>query len=257
MKNRFKFVAIILAATLCIALGSCSKEADPILIKGDFVPEGEALMTAEEAQSRIEDPFEASLAASISKEALSSPEPADTVTRLRVSIPQRNISMKDLYPGAEDEIPYAKAFQVYYGYQLEGKWYDFPAENYAIKSLDGNTDGMYVMSGNHVVEIGPFVLLAFNDQSARGATLTDSLNTQPLKMEIKDLASSSTFIVYENALGFGTENYDYYIGPFGVWYFIALEKEAIPEDYSVSFAVGSFGTQTYTYDDIMDALNRK
>ena len=65
----------------------------------------------------------------------------------------------------------------------------------------------------------------------------------------------------ENMHAYGTEEYDFYMEPFTQWYFIVLEKEQLTEEYSIVVTEDweedyNDEQNTYTYDEIMAALNR-
>ncbi|MBO7245850.1 MAG: hypothetical protein J6V56_03705 [Clostridia bacterium] len=273
MKNNKQIlISILLIAVICFSLFSCvaennvsqavsqpetssALEEQPILIMGDFKPEEEAFVTYEEALKEYGDPFIATLAASAPKEARMVPQFNGNITQIRISVPERHLVLD-----TEEQ----QAFQIYYGYCSDGKWYDMPADNYEMKTLhdldSGYSDGWDALTGNHVVKIGNYVLLGFYSPRENSLEVKDSLNSSVLTFTADSLTEHQAFQVFENALAGGTEKYDYYVIGFGDRQYIALEYDKIPTNYTVSFSLDFGGTVmkgAYTYYDIMEALNRK
>ena len=270
--NKHILVSILLIIVICFSLFSCiaednvsqddslpetssALEEQPILIMGKFKPEEEAFITYEKALEEYGDPFIASLAGSAPKEARMVPEFNGNITQIRISVPERNLVLDS------DE---KQAFQIYYGYCSDGKWYDIPADNYEMKTLhdldSGYSDGWDALTGDHVVKIGNYVLLGFYSPVKNSSEVKDSLNSLVLSFTADILTEHQACQVFENALAGGTKNYNYYVLDFGDRHYIALEYDKIPTDYSVTVSLDFGGAPmkiTYTYDDITEALSRK
>ncbi len=267
--NKHILLFILLIEAICFSLFSCvaennvsqtnSQQKDSsLLIMGDFKPEEEAFITYEKALEEYRDPFIASLAGSAPKEARMIPQFDGDITQLRISVPKRLLVL---------DSDKKQAYQIYYGYLSDGKWCDIPADNYDLKTLNdldsGYSDGWDALSGDHVVKMGPYLLLGFYSPVQNSSVVKDSLNSQVLTFTADSLTEGTEYEacqIYENALAGGTENYDYFVISFGDRHYIALEYDKMPTNYTVTVTL-DFGTApmdiTYTYDDIMEALNRK
>lgn len=203
------------------------------------------------------------LALSRTGESTSVPNISGTVTDIRITTVARDISKM---PGMSfvEYFQDRTFLQIYYGYQLDGDWHDYPAENYDLRRLKSSDCGYDAVSSNHIVKIGQYVLIAFT--SYRDLTVTDSLNSEVVAMTEyytsgNDVTSDSAKYgqIIENTLEGNIFNYEYEItSGFDKWYYIILEYDDIPEDYVVSYSLGDSETPpVYTYDDIMEALNRE
>lgn len=278
MKRARTYCLIFIVVALCLALCACDKgnntstvnnsslpdEEKPILVAGDFKPTEGAYITYEKALEQYGDTFIASLASSSAKNALTMPKLSSDITQIRVSVPERTLILE-----SEND----KAYHIYYGYCIDGEWRDVPADNYNLKTLgdlnSGFEDGWYAIMDDHVVRMGPYVLLAFNSAVLNLTEIKDSLNSEVLVFKPEDLTDVSMYCpiqIIENALAAGTDNYNYHLLDFTSHYYIALEYDKIPTDYTVTveaildfkgFAENEHTSYTYTYDDIMEALNRK
>ncbi len=273
MKNKiYTIVLILLITALCLSLYACASGGDisddvsdtldqPILIKGDFKPEEEKIITYEKALEQYGDSTTASFHSSRAREAYLVPRPDMEIEKIRISIPKRGI----LIPDAPDSgfAENAEIYQIYYGYYSDGLWHDYPAENYELKTLhdpndSGFSDGLEALCGHHAVKIGPYVLLAFIDVFDN-AIVEDVLDSEVLTLSSDKITSETPYLLLENVFEGNDEHitFEYRNGAFlllkydelTTGYFVIIrEYEPIFEAYSETI---------YTYDDIMEALNRK
>ena len=270
MKTAFRLLLLMIVAALCLSLCACESAAPEIsdeksepaeeklvLIQGDFKPVEGLVITYDEAFALYGDRFYASLAASSSRESCSRPAPHGDVEQIRVSMPERNLFLEETFtaPNIQD----AKTYEVYYGYYSQGKWQDFPAGNYPLKALPPATvDGYSAATYHHVVKIGPYILIAFADGWSMGTSAKDTLGSTALDICEGDLSPKNSYAIVEYALAPTNEEYKYLLGPHSGWCYVALEYDKIPKDYSITFTtVGPGESITFTYEDIMTALNRE
>lgn len=205
-------------------------------------------------------------------EAYQMPDFSSEITDVRITVRERNIDYALLPGNSGDEN--VKVIQIYYGYLSNGKWHDIPAENYALKGLSRNAmDGCAALQDSHVVRIGDYIVLAF--PVGKGliyptkpyAVITDTLNTEVI--EITEYYSTSTEtdkyddyrLLIENMREYETEDYSYVImHNVDIWYYLVIESDKLTEGYTVTVQeYPTLQTQktSYTYDDIMEALNRE
>ena len=280
--NKHILILLLLIAVICFSLFSCVAEnnvsqavsqpetsailKEQILVLGDFKPKEEQIVTYEKALEIYGDEFLASVAASTAQEAFATPNFSENISHIRISIPERNIIISEKQGNIEDEK--AKVYQFYYGFFTSGEgWKDYPAECYDMKTLepieDGHTDGWDALCSYHVVKIGPYVLLSFSDYLGGDFTIEDSINSDILVISKNDSSTNVTsYEIHENISNFKNNELDCHCYEFFSRHFIVLKYDEIPKDYSVTitesddFFTDAFIT-TYTYDDIMEALNRK
>ncbi len=262
MKKMCSFV--LFTTLLCLFLCSCTDHDDnsPILIEGDFKPVPEAFVTYEKAFEECKDTFVASVASSAPKEAKMVPSLNDDISQLRITAVEREIVF-DVNDTAHSN---SAVFQIYYGYFSNNQWHDMPADNYNLKTLhgvdSGYEDGWDALLGDHVIKMGQFVLLGFYNPLGDGSIISDSLGSSVLTFTGSELTDNDAYQIYENVLAAGTNKYDCFVLKFVDRYYIAIKYDDIPTDYyvTVKFYVphlDDYTVTTYTYDDIMEALNRK
>lgn len=205
-------------------------------------------------------------------EAYQMPDFSGEITDVRITVKKRDMDYSQLTGKPEEKN--VEVIQIYYGYLSDGKWQDIPAENYDLKDLSRNpTDGCAAMQDRHVVRIGDYIVLAF--PVGKGliyptkpyAVITDTLNTEVI--EITEYYSTSTEtdkyddyrLLIENMREYETEDYSYVImHDVDIWYYLVIESDKLTEGYTVTVQeYPTLQTQktSYTYDDIMDALNRE
>lgn len=206
------------------------------------------------------------------------PDFTDEVTDIRVTVRKRDVDFAKMYEGIVDETEAANTtvYQIYYGYFSNGEWHDIPAENYDLKSLNSHKiDGWQALQNKHIVKIGSKVLLAFPVGNGRASTydpyavVTDSLdsNVQSITEYYSASSTGNDFqencLLLENALAYGTDEYGWFILQFDKWYYIILDYSDLSDGYSVTLnqfwdsSETPASKYTYTYNDILEALNRK
>lgn len=281
--NKHILIFLSLISVICFALFSCvsadsnsqaesrpeassTLQKQPLLVLGDYKPEEGQLISYNDALQLYEDEFHASIAASTAQEAFVKPIFSEEILRIRISIPERNIILSEKQGNIEAEN--AKVFQLYYGFFTSDEgWKDYPAECYDMKTLepieDGFSDGWDALCSYHVVKIGPYVLLSFSDYLGGDFSIEDSINSDVLVLSENDFPTNVTpYEIHENISNFRNNELDCHFYEFFSRHFIALKYDEIPKDYTVTitesddFFTVPFIT-TYTYDDIMEALNRK
>ncbi|MBO5908726.1 MAG: hypothetical protein J6Q67_02960 [Clostridia bacterium] len=212
------------------------------------------------------------------EEAYLVPDFSYEVTDVRITVKKRDVNYAKMYEGIVDEVEAANTtvYQIYYGYFSNGEWHDIPVENYELKGLSSpNIDGWQTAQNNHVVKIGSKLLLAFPVGRGKVSTyspyaiIKDSLGsevqsiTEYYSTSSKIDAFSGSLLLLENALALNTAEYGWFILDFDKWYYIILDYSDFTSEYSIT--VNQFWDSsekptyknTYTYNDIMEALNRK
>lgn len=185
------------------------------------------------------------------------------VTDVRVTVVQRDINANAIYGDLFDES--GNVYQLYYGYRNDGKWIDIPHENYDLRGLKNSGKcGIDAAGNDHVVTIGPYVLIALSARGNANDTIVDTVNSEVFSITKYYHSETPSFFFRENMLAYDTEEYRCWISPsFLRWHFITLKVDDIPQSYSVTIFSRSQETnelldeRTYTYEDIMTALNRE
>lgn len=227
-----------------------------------------------------------------SKEGRTTPDPSDAISEIRVTAVDRNVSFlpKVLF---DKEARNMNFKQLYYGYCIDGVWRDIPAENYSLRSLFHTDDGYKALKNNHCVQIGPYILLAFPISKVYGkdtfGVIQDTLSSTIHKIEDHATASVHHYsfngancghLIDSHVNGYCVELMD----NFDLWYFVVLNQEQLTLDYQVTIQkhcevsaedepIGSTYTvctqegvevkyaivseRTYTYEDIINALERE
>lgn len=239
---------------------SSSIEEQANLIVGDFKPKEEQIVTFEKALDRYGDAVLASFHSSRSREAYLVPRTDEEIEKIRISIPKRGILLPDTSDsGFEDD---AEIYQMYYGYYSNGLWHDYPAENYELRTLhepdSGFSDGWKALCGHHIVKIGPYVLLAFID-ILENTTIEDVLCSEVLILSSDKTTSETPYLIFENVFNRKDEHItmEYRRGAF-----LLLEYDKLSTDYFVTIReyhplLEGYSETVYTYDDLVEALNRK
>lgn len=162
--------------------------------------------------------------------------------------------------------------QIYYGYFEDGTWYDFPADNYQLKALLGSDTGYEAAENSHLAKIGQYVLLAFRvtNRPECFGTVEDSLNSETF--ELTQFCTSGDMLtsdgecfgtVFDNPNKTGVLQAEYQItNSFYKWYYLILKQEDLTNDYVATVSTYSeenelISKSTYTYEDIIKALNRE
>ena len=203
------------------------------------------------------------------------PDFSEGVTNIRVTTVDRNISWIPTL--AKNEVFNTRVYkQIYYGYYSDGTWVDLPCENYELRALGNSRNDYEASDRRHVVKIDKYVLLAFpvgvSASEKSYGVVTDSLKSEVIELteygtsglSMPDSGKKCYGRIRENPNVMGILKSEHEIvNGFAEWYYIVLEYDNIPKDYvvSVSEYIDTNDqepmTYTYTYDDIMEALNRK
>lgn len=146
--------------------------------------------------------------------------------------------------------------QIYYGYCLDGVWYDIPAENYDLKGVFAlrNDNGWKAVAQGHIVEIGPYVVISAVGYAHPNAShkFYDSIGSEiqePFAEYVSyfaygdetgiiysDSQSSGYGLFYENRQSVvdGKLEFDA-LSSFDHRYYIVIKYDDIPDDYRVHF----------------------
>ena len=233
------------------------------------------------------------------------PDFSGEITDVRVTTVERDFSYSLFFKWTiENTYPEPKpAFrQIYYGYCMDGKYYDFPYENFDLRALEFSRVGFEATDYDHCVQIGPYVLIGIShtprfDGLDALTVINDTINSDvhnllnyvssdPSKGDVK---GSNSVLMRENMFG----RYELWrsasLYSFPEHYYVVVKMDELSEDYQLTCVryveysakeeytyddsdttiytlVGNDGIEreyrkafsdTYTYDDIMDALNRE
>lgn len=173
------------------------------------------------------------------------------VTQLRFSVVPRSFYYfrqsaelrEKVYNLAKD----CQLLQIYYGYEMDGVWYDIPSENFDLKGifLNEGTTGAEAAAGSHIVEIGQYILICVFAQDFPNITyeqgdVYDSLGTE-FQMPFLEYHCYGTMdrpIVPYGYCAEVTHNFLFFSIPemycssgFEERLYFILEKDSIPDDY--------------------------
>ena len=217
------------------------------------------------------------LDASRPAEAYQFPTPSGEITDVRVTVRERDLDLS--FRGLEGH----KAYEIYYGYYSNGKWYDYPSTNYELRDLvdtdvlgpytDSDYDSYDVCDRDHIVEIGPYYLIAlptyplFNSMKFYDISIQDTLNSEIIMFTEYFIPAKSDYeltknlLFFENMRAYGTEDYLFHLEDFVPMSFVIVEKEAMTEEYLLTFEEQWANpphkqSRAFSYDEIMGALNR-
>lgn len=204
-------------------------------------------------------------------EALIEPNIPDVVDDIRIQAKERDCG---------DNIPEGyTALQIYYGYSVDGTWYDYPCENYDLKGIyfDRAKFGYDAAGANHIVKIGDKILIAFPTWKSDEVEVSDTIDSQVIVMDEYytstvptetsgkyhtgySMVGEGCAYLKENALKLGESDYAFeIIGGFDKWYYIIVNFDDLTENYKVSFSYktpeNSKSSFEVTYDDIVAQLN--
>lgn len=204
-------------------------------------------------------------------EALEKPNVPDNVTDVRIQVKERDCG---------DNIPAGyTAMQIYYGFYSDGKWHDYPCENYDLKGiyLDRSKFGYDAAGKNHVVKLGNKILIALPSHRINDIIVSDTLDSEVIVIDeyftktvftevsgnVKtdpSMVGGGYAYLKENALKLGEDDYDFEIsGRFYKWYYVIIDENDLTDDYVLTFANTDTEKSKYdfivTYDDIKTALN--
>ena len=181
------------------------------------------------------------------EECLIKPVIPEKVDDVRITVVERDCLDKRFnYPFTE-----LQPLQMYYGYCIDGVWYDYPSENYDIIGLKwGHGEFGYGAAGDsNFVILGDKVLIAMRPHSSDYAVMKDTLESEVYEIteyysEIKmqNDKEDPVFVgekyafLKENALALETEEYQYNLqSAFYRWYYVVVDIDDINEDYKLYF----------------------
>lgn len=112
------------------------------------------------------------------------------ITEVRVTAVSVNVK--------ESAWPDTESIWVHYGYKMDGTWYDIPAENYELCDMSGQSvfDPLFK---DHLVQIGPYVLISLMTTPQDNAVIFDTLGTKiltPLDQYYMDFGSYAAIQMY-------------------------------------------------------------
>ena len=281
-KNRL----LIFLLSVCLVLCACNASTQTVSndvsraasqAENESVESHESIPTESEAYEQYLEMVHTLLDASRPPEAYQFPDPSGEITDVRVTIREREIDLS--FRGLEGH----KAYDIFYGYCSDGKWYDYPSTNYELRELvDTDVWGPYtddeyssydICNAPHIVEIGPYYLMSFpqfpsfNSMKLYDISIQGSLNSEAIVIDEYYIPPKDSYdltknvLLFENMRAYGTEDYDFALTDFLPLCFIIIAKEAMTEEYSLTFETHwanppQKDITTYTYDEIMGALNR-
>lgn len=204
-------------------------------------------------------------------EALKKPDIPDNITDVRIQVKERDCG---------ENIPHGyTALQIYYGFYSDGKWQDYPCENYDLAGiyLDRGEFGYDAAGENHVVKLGNKILIALPSYRNNDIMVSDTLSSKVIVIDeyftknvftevsgnVKTEASmvgGGYAYLKEKALKLGEDDYEYHIlGRFDKWYYVIIDEYDLTDEYVLTFANTDAENSKYdfivTYDDIKAALN--
>lgn len=260
------FLSVLLA--LCLLLAACSShEGNPSKLDVSETPSEDNSTFAETSltESELLEWYTQQLTAMLDEcrpeEAYQFPDFSGEITDVRITVRERNVDMS-LWSHSTDD----KAYDIFYGYLADEVWYDYPSANYHLKALDSfYLNGWEATAVPHIVEIGDYLLFAFCEANEdKTMSLYDSLGSTCITVSDYFKRASDkckNWHYKENMHAYGTDAFDLEMTEFGKWYFIIIEKESLAEDYTLTFDADWLVDfpeikTTYTYNDIIETLNR-
>lgn len=241
------------------------------IVESTFEPNYEGRPTYEEIYEKTGSTQWACLVSSRPWEAYNVPGSLNKATSIRISFITRDIDGSLFFDYRSDftnkEKKNAKFCQLYYGYCINGKWYDMPAEKYDLRVI--NYSSSYGAAGRaHLVVFGDYVLIALpvGRTEKETATVVDTLGSEVICFD--EYSNNGTrfnnyqtiYHIFEDIEvkdGYETTK-DYFHFRSAIWRFILVKIDQITEDYVITVSNDwNILEYTYTYDDIMEALNRE
>ena len=160
--------------------------------------------------------------------------------------------------------------QILYGYYSDGEWHDVPAESYDYVGIFNGSSGMGGTSDSHIVKIGHYLLVCFEQsyyESNFETTIIDTISSEVLTpfaeyyTPYSNTPSSGYGIltVEPDSILNGDElEYQAY-NSFGKYSYVILDIELLPEDYVLTalttFEDGSQEQYTLAMQEIKDIFN--
>ena len=162
--------------------------------------------------------------------------------------------------------------RIYYGYCIDGVWTDKPSEHYPLKELFSETphDSFRASFFSHCVRIGPYLLIALNTDSSEkdGSKVfcepTDSLGSEFVQMFeeyftpfYRESGTSGYSFFAKEPFQYGASVTSYNFNHFGLYHYLILEWDSIPEDYRLEYTYeqrGEMITKSVTYEQLKALL---
>lgn len=209
------------------------------------------------------------------------PDLSGNISDIRMTILDREYDA----PSFETDFQNLSMMQIWYGYNANGIWYDYPSENYDLIGILEFKDciGWKAALGSHMVKIGPYLLvnICVQNHPQKDCKITDTLNS-PLQ---EPFAQYNTYHYYydedgqkhtyldDHSHGYGSiaenpnrrsansDEIAYNMRcEFVRRFYLILDYESIPDDYVLTVSVSSVNTDdmeeyTLTTDMIRELLN--
>lgn len=162
--------------------------------------------------------------------------------------------------------PDAEFIWVHYGYKKDGIWYDIPAENYEICRINSVSTAFDPLFKDHVVQIGPYVLIMLQNSPDNDVVISDSLGTE-VQSPFEQYRDSSSGYVYmytrdtERSSGIFSSS-DKFMGQGSVSRYLIVPIAEIDSSYEITRFFTFFSeekgeytnTKIITGDEILEAL---
>jgi len=161
------------------------------------------------------------------------PHPGQTVSDIR-------ITAKLVHP-KDSQRP---CVRIYYGYQENGIWFDYPAESYDLLSIFSRKaeSGLFAAGDSHIVKIGDYLLISIaNNRSNLEGTPADCVVYDSLGSEFKKLfteyfsppygPNAGQYGFYAERKGLGYSTGISVASSFGEHYYVVLKYDSLPKDY--------------------------
>ena len=206
------------------------------------------------------------------------PAPSDDITDIRMTVVPRDVRTMDML-GISELYENLTVLQIWYGYQSDGQWYDYPSENYELVGLwdDGDNTGWRAAFGSHIGKIGPYLLICVSPPVSDKLVceVTDSLNS-PVQEPFADYftcyvrtAEDGTEVHFmdKDKQGYGYIAEDIFLtedtetptarlkNTFSKRYYVVLEYDAIPDDYLLDVTY-SDGAERIEYSLSKDEIDK-
>lgn len=194
---------------------------------------------------------------------------SSNITDVRMTVVPVELDPSDTESFSDTDITFLR---IYYGYYSYGRWHDYPSEYYDLKSIfTSKTYTGYDAAGDdHIVKIGPYlVVFIANYTIGQGSKsvpvkITDTLGNEALQIFSEYYSSIYNSLNYgyikeekrTNKL-FNNESSRTLMNFFGPYYYVILEYDALPENYSLQYTTQENGesvTQVLTYEQIKQLI---
>lgn len=288
-----KYISFALLLSLLMMLSGCQKQ-DNNLQHSYLEPQSEAPTFTSQITEEIPDVVSKEFSRMILEKyrpenATARPDFSGEITDLRFNVVHREYVSKTTGIALLDNSLKDRTFlQIYYGYEMDGQWYDIPCENYKLKGIFDllHTPTGYEAAGeSHIVKIGPYLVICVQHnsgnypQSKTYCKFKDTLGSKAVQcfsayysprkgMDVNpeegftlptDYDNSDALPRYgyfkENAATIGSGNSKYSASSsFDLYYFLVLEYDSIPKDYKLEvfyFTDGLDYMDILTYEDII------